>query len=73
LTKSVVGAVGTSLGLVVASVFVPQMRSLLSLAIPTLPAWGLILVASGCAPLVARAFKSGHGRAPKPVPVLAMA
>jgi len=73
LTKSVVGAVGTSFGLVVASLFVPQLRALLSLAIPTLPAVALILIASCSAPLVARAFKSAHGPVRMRAPSLAMA
>jgi cation-transporting ATPase I len=56
LTKSVVGAVGTSLALLVASVMVPGGRTLLSLAIPSVGSLLLILVGSTSSPLVARAL-----------------
>jgi len=74
LTKSVVGAVGVSLGLIVGSICVPQARMLLSLAIPILPALMLIVIGSCASPLVARALSvSERPNAPRALPALATA
>ncbi len=54
LTKTVLGAVGTSLGLMLAAMFVPYARTLLTLAIPSLGSWALILAGAAVAPFFAR-------------------
>jgi cation-transporting ATPase I len=65
LTKSVMGAVGSAFALLLASFFVPSLRALLTLAIPSAPAWLLILAASCLAPVVARTL-SALGQSPSP-------
>ena len=76
LTKSVMGAVATSCGLLVASVLIPGGRTLLSLAIPSFPSLFLIVIGSCSAPLVARTFDvPGRIAAPRralPAPVAAV-
>jgi calcium-translocating P-type ATPase len=60
LTKSVMSAVGASLALMLGSMLLPQSRSLLTLALPSLPAWALIAAASICAPIVAQALSASE-------------
>jgi hypothetical protein len=74
LTNSVIGAVGASLGLMMASMFIPQARTLLTLAIPSLPAWVLIAIGSCSAPYVARVLATlSRPTIYRPAPALATA
>jgi cation-transporting ATPase I len=56
LSRSVVGAVGGSLGLLTTFFALPPLRNLFGLTVPGLPAWGLVAGASGAAVVLSRAL-----------------
>jgi magnesium-transporting ATPase (P-type) len=74
LSRSVVGAVGGSFGLLASSVHLPPLRNFLGLTAPSAFGWGMVALSSAAAVAISRLISAAGTFAPsaaaEPVPVL---